>query len=92
MKHALQSLFGGVLVMAVSFMGMVLGGGRFFLWVMAWPALLLKFVFSPPAPDQIFPALGSLAGIISSLLLATLTYSLLIFLLVRCCSGLKKFR
>lgn len=79
-RRAAQSLLGGVLVMAVSFLSFVLGGGMFYLWVMAWPAVLLKPFFPPPAPSQIFPEVGSLEGILSSMLVAALTYSVIIFL------------
>jgi len=51
MKPIIQGVMGGVLVMAAAAMGFVLGGGRHFMWVMAWPALLLRPLF--PLPLQI---------------------------------------
>jgi hypothetical protein len=83
-KPIIQGVVGGVLVMAAAAMGFVLGGGRHFMWVMAWPALLLRPLFPPPAPDQIFPVLGSCSGIICTLVFATAVYSLTVCLVIWC--------
>lgn len=59
------------------------GAKSFFIWVLAWPALILSPLFPPPSPDQVFPLLGGLAGILTTLFTAMLTYSALIFLALR---------
>lgn len=61
----------------------LLGAKSFFIWVMAWPALILRPLFPPPSPDQVFPVLGGLAGIFTTLIAATLTYSALVYLALR---------
>jgi hypothetical protein len=55
------------------------GANQFFKWAMAWPALFLYRFFPPPAPDQIFPKLGSGAGILCSFAVAMLAYSMLVY-------------
>lgn len=68
--------------MFASGMGYLLGGRWFFKWVIAWPALFLHRLFPPPAPDQIFPKLGSTEGILCTLAVATVAYSLVIYILL----------
>jgi hypothetical protein len=79
MRRIFQSLIGGFLVMLTAGVGFLLGARPFFKWVMAWPALFLYRFFPPPAPDQVFPKLGSGVGILSTLAVATLVYSLLVY-------------
>ena len=81
-KLILQSLAGGLFIMATSAIFWLFGVKRFFIWVMAWPALLLRPFFSEPAPDQIFPLIGSWAGIFTALAFAMLVYSLLVYLVL----------
>lgn len=76
--------------MATSAIFWLFGARRFFVWVMAWPALFLRQFFPEPSPDQIFPALGGSAGIFTTLIVATLAYSLLIYLVLRWCGGSKR--
>ena len=68
--------------MAASALFWLFGVKRFFIWVMAWPALILRPLFREPSPDQVFPVLGGYAGIFTTLIVATLTYSLLIYLVL----------
>jgi len=79
MKRILLSLLGGVLIMFAAGVCFLFGAKQFFKWVMAWPALFLYRFFPPPSPDQIFPKLGSIGGILCTLAVATLAYSLLIY-------------
>ena len=80
MKRVLHSLVGGVLIMFAAVVCFLLSGaGQFFKWAMAWPALFLYRFFPPPAPDQIFPKLGGYAGILCTFVVATLAYSLLVY-------------
>jgi hypothetical protein len=79
MKRVVQSLIGGLIVMTVFAVFFVLGGGSFFKWAMAWPVLMLHPFFPPPAPDQVFPHLGSWTGIFTTLGVATVNYSILIY-------------
>ena len=62
--------------------GFLLGARQFFKWAMAWPAPFLYRFFPPPSPDQIFPKLGSDTGILCTFAFATLTYSLLIYVVL----------
>jgi hypothetical protein len=79
LKRIIYSLIGGAFVMFAFSVGFLFGARQFFKWAMAWPALFLYRFFPPPAPDQIFPKLGSDAGILCTFAFATLTYSLLIY-------------
>jgi hypothetical protein len=82
MKRIGQSLVGGLLVMFASNVGYLFGARSFFKWVMTWPALFLYRYFPPPAPDQIFPRLGSGEGIVCTLAVATLVYSFVAYLML----------
>jgi hypothetical protein len=82
MRRVFLSIAGGTFVMTLAAICSLFGGRRLFIWVMAWPVLILHPFFPPAAPDQIFPILGSLAGIFSTLVFATLSYSLLIYLVL----------
>lgn len=82
MTRILQSIVGGIFIMATAAFCWLIGGGRFFVWVCAWPVLILRPFFPEAAPDQIFPPLGGLAGIFMTLIFATLTYALLIYLIL----------
>ena len=92
MKRVLLSLVGGVLVMFASGVGYLFGGKWFFKWVMAWPALFLYPLFPPPAPDQIFPKVGGTEGILCTLMVATLAYSFVIYILLWLSSTLRHER
>lgn len=82
MKRIIYSVVGGAFVMLGFGVGFLFGARQFFKWAMAWPALFLYRFFPPPAPDQIFPKLGSTAGILCTFVVATLTYSLLIYVVL----------
>jgi hypothetical protein len=82
MRRIIISLAGGMFVMVASAFCWLLGALRFFVWVCAWPALLLRHYFREPAPDQIFPLLGGLPGIFTTLAFATLSYAILIYLVL----------
>jgi hypothetical protein len=83
MRRVLYSLVGGVLIMVAAGVCFLLSGAnQFFKWVMAWPALFLYRFFPPPAPDQIFPRLGSDTGILCTFAVATLAYSLLVYVVL----------
>src|SRR5437870_54342 len=79
MKRVFVSIIGGVLLMLTWGVGFLFGARQFFKWAMAWPALFLYRFFPPPSPDQIFPKLGSMSGILCTFAAATLSYSLLIY-------------
>jgi hypothetical protein len=83
MKLIIESIIGGILVMASSAVLWLCEAKSFFIWVLAWTALILRPLFPPPSPDQVFPVLGGLAGISSTLITATLTYTALIYLALR---------
>lgn len=82
MRRVLVSIVGGMLVMFASLICWLAGGGRFFVWMCSWPALFIHPFFAEPAPDQIVPLVGGRAGISATAILATLTYSLLIYLML----------
>jgi len=82
MKRIIYSIIGGALVMFGFGVGFLFGARQFFKWAMAWPALFLYHFFPSPSPDQIFPKLGSTTGILCTFVVATLAYSLLIYLVV----------
>jgi hypothetical protein len=84
MRRVLLSIVGGVLVMVASLVCWLAGGGRFFVWVCSWPALFIHPFFAEPSPDQIIPLVGGHAGILTTAALATLTYSLLFYLMLWC--------
>jgi hypothetical protein len=90
MKPIIQSIVGGMFVMALSAILWLLGAKSFFMWVMAWPALILRPFFRAPSPDQVFPVLGGYAGIFTTLIVATLVYSMLIHLAMRLCRAPKR--
>jgi hypothetical protein len=73
---------GGALVMVAFGVGFLFGARQFFKWAMAWPALFLYRFFPPPSPDQIFPKLGGTAGILCTFAVATLAYSLVIYVVL----------
>jgi hypothetical protein len=82
MRRVLVSIAGGLLVMFTSLICWMAGGGKFFVWACSWPALFIHPFFAEPSPDQIIPLVGSYAGIFTTAMLATLTYSLLIYLML----------
>jgi hypothetical protein len=82
MRRVLVSVVGGMLVMFASLICWLTGGGRFFVWVCSWPALFIHPFFAEPSPDQIIPLVGGYAGIFTTAILATSTYSLLIYLML----------
>src|SRR5687767_7834717 len=82
MKRIIYSIGGGACMMVAFGVGFLFGARQFFKWAMAWPALFLYRFFPPPSPDQIFPKLGSDLGILCTLGFATLSYSLLIYIVV----------
>ena len=86
MKSIIEPILGGILVMTLAAILWPFGAKSFFIWVMAWPALILRPLFPPPSPDQVYPVLGGVAGISTTLITATLTYSALIYL------GLRQYR
>jgi hypothetical protein len=82
MKRIIYSIIGGTFIMFAFGIGFLFGARQFFKWAMAWPALFLYRFFPPPSPDQIFPKLGGTAGILCTFAVATLAYSLLIYVVL----------
>jgi hypothetical protein len=83
MKPIIESILGGTIVMTLAAILWLFGAKSFFIWVLAWPALILRPLFPAPSPDQVFPVLGGYAGIFTTLIAATLTYSAMIYLALR---------
>jgi hypothetical protein len=71
-----------MLIMFASLICWLAGGGRFFVWVCSWLALFIHPFFAEPSPSQIIPLVGGHAGIFTTAILATLSYSLLIYLML----------
>jgi hypothetical protein len=82
MKRILLSVAGGVLVMFATPLVIVLTGRMSLKWVITWPALFLYPYFPRPNPDQVFPKLGGYTGMLCTLGLATLAYSLLSYIVL----------
>ena len=78
MRQIFQSIAGGIFIIVSSGVFWLFEVRRFFIWVLAWPTLILHPFLPKPAPDQIFPLVGG-AGIFITLIVATLSYSILIY-------------
>jgi hypothetical protein len=85
-KLIIQSIVGGVSVMAVLALILTTVGGGLAFVLLLWPIFIFRPYFPPP-PDSLMPGIPSGTGLIVSLLFATFVYSLLIYLGLRLAKG-----